>query len=114
MHTRLHRAAAASYVALILLLVAWVGWLAPPPAGLRSLGLIVLVAPLLLALRGILHRRRYTLAWSTLLILAYFAHGVAAAAGTGISQLLGYAELVLSLAYFGLTTALLRLSRAPP
>lgn len=107
----LHRLAMASLSALIALLMAWVIWLAPPPASLKAPLLLILVGPLALALRGVLHARRYTLAWSTLLILFYFAHGVAYAVGGGVSQALGVVEIALTLIYFGSTTRFMRRTR---
>jgi uncharacterized membrane protein len=108
----LHRLASASLVALIALLMAWVIWLAPPPASLVAPLLLLLVGPLALALRGVLHARRYTLAWTTLLILFYFVHGVAYAAGTGVSRWLGAAEIVLALIYFASAASFMRRTRA--
>jgi uncharacterized membrane protein len=104
-------------------LLTWIVWLAPPPTqlverelppgSLISPVLLVVVGPLLLPLRGILHGRRYTLAWSTMLILAYFVHGVAYTAGGGIAGLLGLIEIGLVLGYFGGANGYLRLTRGP-
>jgi len=105
--------AVGAYMGLIALLLAWIIWLAPPPTALISPILMIIVGPLLLPLRGILHARRYTLAWSTLLILAYFTHGVAYAVGTGLDVWLGVAEIGLSLTYFAATNAYMRLTRGP-
>lgn len=107
----LHRLAMLSLGALIALLMAWVIWLAPPPSSLKAPLLLVLVGPLVLALRGVLHARRYTLAWSTLLILFYFAHGIAYAVGAGVSQALGALEVALTLIYFASTTLFMRRTR---
>lgn len=102
-----------AYLGLTLMLIAWITWLAPPPATLVTPVLLVIVGPLLLPLRGLLHQRRYTLAWSTLLILAYFVHGVVYAAGAPPGRWLGLAEVALTLVYFTAITAYLRLTRAP-
>ncbi len=110
--TALHRAAIISLVALIALLMNWVIWLSPPPPSLRAPILLVLVTPLVIPLRGVLHARRYTLAWTTLLILFYFSHGVAYAAGDGLSRWLGVTEIVLALAYFAGAAGYLRRTRA--
>lgn len=90
-----------SLVALISLLTLWTIWIAPPanPGYVVPL-LILLVAPLLIPLRGILHGRRYTAAWTSLLAVFYFAHGVAAAWNTGALRWLGSVEIVLSLGLF--------------
>mgnify|MGYP001090610894 CR=1 FL=1 len=107
------RLALTCYLALGALLLAWLTWLAPPPRALISLSLLVFLLPWSLALRGLLHGRRYTFAWTTLLILLYFAHGVAACVGPGLQRWLGAAEIALSLGYFALAIAYVRLSGAP-
>jgi uncharacterized membrane protein len=106
--TPLYRIAAACYVAQIGLLFAWLIWLSPPPPESRSLMLVIFLLPLLLGLRGLLHRRRYTLQWTGMLILAYFVHGMLAATGGFPERWLGSAELVLTLGYFGAAMLILR------
>lgn len=64
-------------------LVCWAGLFAllfysltvaePPRSTPRALALLLGCGPLLLALRGVLHRRTYTHAWLSLLALLYFA-----------------------------------------
>lgn len=99
MTTAYSRLAAASLIALIALCLAWELWLAP----LRPGGtLLVLKAlPLLLPLRGILHGRRYTHQWTTLLALAYLTEGaLRALSDPGASRWLALVELLLALALF--------------
>jgi len=109
--TTVRRLALACYLSLGALLLAWLTWLSPPPRVLISLSLLVLLLPWTLPLRGLLHGRRYTYAWTTLLILLYFAHGVAGMVGDGIQRWLGGAEVALSLAYFALAIRYVRLTR---
>ena len=104
------RLASTVYLALIALLLLWLIWLAPPARETISISLLLLVGPLLLPLRGLLHGRRYTVAWSTLLILLYFSHGVAAMAGKGSGWWLGGLEIALSVSYFVLAIAYVRAS----
>lgn len=114
-HSRwIHRAAVGCYLALFAHLAAWLLWLDPPPDALMSLAAAVLLAPLLLPVRGIIAGRRYTLAWSTMFILLYFVHGVSTAAGPPPGRWLGLAEASLSVAYFALATAYVRLTRGNP
>ena len=68
--------------------------------------------PLLAPLFGILHGRRYTFQWSTLLIWAYAAEGAARAwSDRGGSALLAGLELALSLAFFAAAVLYLRSTR---
>ncbi|MCC5811659.1 MAG: DUF2069 domain-containing protein [Ectothiorhodospiraceae bacterium] len=88
-------------LALILLLTLWIVWLSPPAnSGYVVPLLLLLVLPLLLPLRGLLHGRRYTAAWTSLLAVFYFAHGVAAAWNEGLLRWLGGLEIALSLGLF--------------
>ncbi|MGB0721421.1 MAG: DUF2069 domain-containing protein [Gammaproteobacteria bacterium] len=64
----------ASYFGLLLHLVLWNTWFEPSRHFPIALVLIAVVLPLLLPLRGILHRRPYTHAWTTFLALFYFVY----------------------------------------
>jgi uncharacterized membrane protein len=100
-------AAVASLVALVFLCVAWELFLAPVRPG--GSWLVLKVAPLLVPLFGVLHGKRYTFRWSTLLVWLYFAEGVVRAmSDSGLSARLAIAEVALSLAYFGAAVAYLR------
>ncbi|MGH8706635.1 MAG: DUF2069 domain-containing protein [Burkholderiales bacterium] len=106
----LRLSAAASLAALLVLCLAWEMWLAP----LRSGGslLALKAAPLALPLGGVLSGRRYTYQWSSMLVLAYLAEGVARVwSERGASQALALAEIVLSLAFFAAAVAYARLTR---
>lgn len=88
-----------SLMALIVLCVAWEGWLAPlHPNG--SL-LIFKVLPLLFPLFGILHARVYTHQWSSMLILLYFAEGMGRTmTDQGMMAKLAMIETGLALVFF--------------
>jgi uncharacterized membrane protein len=104
-------AACACLVALIFVCVAWELVLAPVRPG--GSWLVLKVIPLLLALRGVLNARRYTLQWSTLVIWLYAAEGamrIYTDSGTGAA--LAGAELALALGYFAATVACLRAARS--
>ncbi len=99
--------AVASLVALLLLCVAWELFLAPLRAG--GSWLVLKAVPLLVPLFGVLHGRRYTFQWSTLLVWAYFAEGVVRAmSDSGMSARLAAIEVALSLAYFAFAVGWLR------
>lgn len=94
-----HTLAIASIVALIVLAVAWEMWLAPLRPG--GSWLVLKALPLLIPLRGIIKRDVYTLQWSSMLILLYFAEGIVrATTEAGLSAILGWAEVVLTIVFF--------------
>lgn len=110
MTQQLRLAASACLIALILLCLAWEGWLAPLRPG-GSL-LILKAVPLLLPLFGILRGKRYTYQWASMFILLYFTEGVVRAwADSGISALLAGVEIILSLSFF--CSAIFFARRAP-
>jgi uncharacterized membrane protein len=104
-------AAAACLIALILLCVAWELFAAPVKPG--GSWLVLKAAPLMIPLFGVLHGRRYTFQWTTLLIWLYFAEGVVRAwSDTGLAARLAAAEIVLSLAYFVAAVSFVRATRS--
>ncbi|MFN0163053.1 MAG: DUF2069 domain-containing protein [Burkholderiales bacterium] len=99
--------AGTTFVALIVLCVAWELWLAPLRPG--GTALVLKVLPLLLLLRGVLAGRNVSLQWSVLLIWVYVTEGlVRAASDQGLSAALGGLETALALTYFAVATAILR------
>ena len=103
--------AGASLIALILVCLAWEGWIAP----LRPQGslLILKAVPLLLPLSGILHGRRYTYQWASMFILLYFTEGVVRAwSDQGLAAQLAAVEIVLTLVFFICTVLYARLTRS--
>ena len=104
-------AACSLLIALIFLCVAWELVLAPLRPGGTWLALKAL--PLLAPLFGVLHERRYTFQWSTLLIWFYVAEGATRAyTDSGLSAILAAIEAVLALGYFAAAVAWLRASPA--
>ena len=105
-----HHGACASLIALIVLCLAWELWLAP----LRPEGswLVLKTLPLAAALPGVLRGRIYTLQWTLLLVLAYFAEGLVRAwSDSGFSAQLALVEVALSVAFFVCAIAYVRLMR---
>jgi uncharacterized membrane protein len=96
-----------SVLALIVLCVAWEMMLAPLRPG--GSWLVLKVIPLLIPLRGILKRDVYTLQWSSMLILLYFAEGIVrGASDKGLSATLGWIEVALVCVFFFCTLLYLR------
>lgn len=102
--------AGSSLIALIMVCLAWEGWLAPlKPQGSM---LILKVLPLLLPLFGILKGRRYTYQWASMFILIYFTEGaVRAWADQGVSARLALIEVALTVIFFFCAIFYARLSR---
>ncbi len=95
---RLYYLASGTYVALIILSLAWEGWLAPARGVPPGFWLTLKTLPLLLPLSGLLHGRPYTYAWASMLVLPYFIEGVVLAyqfreAGITLHATLPYALL---------------------
>jgi uncharacterized membrane protein len=88
------------YFGTFALLLAWYAWLAPSPYFPVALVLLCLVTPLLFPLRGILHARRYTIAWSCFLALLYFTHGVVAAYNSPVTRPYGLLEILFTTLWF--------------
>jgi uncharacterized membrane protein len=95
-----HIGAVLSLVWLIGWLVAWEAFVAPLQPGSWLLALKAL--PLLLPLRGVIKRDLYTLQWSSMLILIYFAEGaVRAWADTNpLSRQMAIGEVVLVVVFY--------------
>lgn len=95
----LHYGSIVSLIGLIVLGLGWELWWAP----LRPGGsfLVLKVIPLLFPLFGVLHGKRYTYQWASMLILAYFTEGVVRAySDAGMSAVLGGVEIALSVIFF--------------
>lgn len=95
-----HVGAIVSLIWLIGWLVAWEAFVAPLQPGSWLLALKAL--PLLLPLRGVIKRDLYTLQWSSMLILIYFAEGVvrAWADQTPASRHMAIGEIALVVVYY--------------
>lgn len=101
--------AGTSLIALILVCLAWEGWLAPLKPGSA---LILKAVPLLLPLFGILRGKRYTYQWASMFILIYFTEGVVRAwADRGVSAKLALIEVMLTVIFFTCTIFYARLTR---
>lgn len=107
---QLNLLASTSLVGLIILCLAWEIWLAPLRPG-GSL-LVLKTLPLLAPLFGILHGKRYTHQWASLLCLFYVIEGIVrATSDQGPSVAMAWAELILATAFFIGTVGYARLTR---
>lgn len=94
------RATLLGWFGLFTLLILWLTWLAPARLLPTSLALVFMVGPLLFPLRGLLHGRAYTHAWTSFLALAYFTHGTVEAWANPPVRHLALLELGFSLLLF--------------
>lgn len=97
-------------LSLLMLLIAWYGWLAPPALSFGPVLLILFLLPLLLPLTGMVKGRPRAFIGASLLALVYLSHGVMEAYGSPAERWLALVEVTLSLMLFaaGLTFARLR------
>lgn len=103
-----------SLVGLALLLGLWIIQMAPPAnRGMIAPLLLLLILPLTIPLRGLLHGRRYTAAWVSLMSVFYFAYGVAQLPDAPPVRWLALACTLLSLLLFLGSIGFVRLTRAP-
>ena len=101
-----------SLIALVFLCLAWELRLAPIQPG--GSWLILKCVPLLAPLFGILHGRRHTYQWASMLILLYFTEGIVrVSTETGASQWLAAGEIFLSLVFFCAAISYVRRVREP-
>jgi uncharacterized membrane protein len=107
---RLRFGASFCLIALIILSLAWEGFLAPlKPEGST---LVLKAVPLLLPLFGILNGRRYTYQWASMFILIYFTEGaVRAWADQGLSAQLALIEVILTTTFFACSIYYAKLTR---
>lgn len=100
-------AAIASLLLLIALCLSWELWLAPLRPG--GSWLVLKALPLLAPLFGILHGRRYTHQWASLLIQLYLLEGLTrATSDSGPMQWLAAVEVALALVFFAATVCYAR------
>jgi len=102
------------YFGTLALLIAWYGWLAPSTHFPTALVLMVMLVPLLFPLRGLLHGRKYTYAWSCFLALLYFTHGVMEAYSSEVTRYLGLLEVVFTSLWFVAAMVYIRTGGQPP
>ena len=102
------------YFGIMLLLPVWYGWLSPPQLVNPRLALLLLGLPLFAPLRGLLHGRRYTAAWSLFLSLIYLTHGSMEAYSNPDARALALTEVTLALFWVVGGIAYVRTTRASP
>ena len=98
--TAFYALALAGFFGLLGTILLWHAWLAPAGKYPVALILIVLLVPLLIPLRGLLHGRSYTHAWASMLSLFYFCLGIMHAWSEPATRGYGLALTAFSLMFF--------------
>lgn len=101
-----------SYFSIIGILLAWYGWGAPPKLLSPAWTITLLVLPLFAPLRGLLHARPYTVAWSLFLSLFYLTHGIIEAYSTPPARLFAFSEIAAACCWLIAGVLYVRASRA--
>lgn len=105
-----YRVGLAAWAALLVLQLAWHGWLYPPQQMPTMLVLGLTVIPLLLPLLALRDVRR-ALLWVGILSLFYFCHGISEAWSAPGERWLGWLEIVLTVTLIGTLGAGVRRKR---
>lgn len=96
------------YLGIMALLPVWYGWLYPPRVLAPTTVIVLLALPLFAPLRGLLHARPYTVAWSLFVSLIYFIHGIVEAYSNPQVRWLALGEVALSLCWMSGGTLFIR------
>jgi len=106
-----------TYLALLILILLWEGWLAPAPNAPAGAWIVLKCVPLLIPLRNLLRGRKRTYLYTALLLMLYFIDGVVLSylhrnAGFAMHKPLIYAvaEWVLSIIGFAFALLYIRAS----
>ena len=108
LHRWFHWGAIGSLVLLIVWCILWETMLAPLHPG--GSWLVLKALPLLLPLYGVIRRDVYTLQWSSMMILLYFAEGVVRGYSDqpGLPSIMGWGEVAIVCVYFCCSVLYLR------
>ncbi|HRQ64731.1 MAG TPA: DUF2069 domain-containing protein [Xanthomonadaceae bacterium] len=109
-----HRAAALICAVMILNLLAWYLWWAPPTLMPLWLVLGLLLPPLLLALVGLLRGHRSAPFWAGVAALFYFCHGISEAWTEAAARVPALIEAVLAAALVVVPATIIRRKRQKP
>lgn len=88
------------YFALLVLLVAWNGWISPPHHFPRALAILFIAGPLLFPLRGLLHGRPRSYVWASYFALVYLTFGLVGMASNPEERSLASIEALASLVMY--------------
>lgn len=89
-----------SYFGLMISLICWITLAEHSPNYPTATWLTIALVPLLFPLRGLLHGKPYTHAWTTFLMLLYFSHGIGELYSADHFALFPFLEILFSLLTF--------------
>lgn len=95
-----HHLALAAFIGLFILLMLWPTVLMPPVDFPVALRLLITVTPLLLPMRGFLHKQLKPCSWMAYISLIYFIHGSIEAYASTDGRVYALLETALSLVLF--------------
>lgn len=98
---RAYRVGLVAWAALVVLQLAWHGWLFPAQLIPVWLVLLLTIVPLLLPLLALRRDVRRALLWVGILALFYFCHGIAEGWSSSSERWLALVEIVLTLLLIG-------------
>lgn len=102
------------YFGTMFIILAWYGWLAPPLRLSPAWAISLLVLPMFLVLRGLLHGKQRAVAWSLFLSFIYFTHGVVEAWGSATARPWALIEIACSLCWLVSGILYIRSTSCPP
>jgi uncharacterized membrane protein len=101
-----------AWMALLILQLAWHGWLMPPANGRIALALALTLPPLLLPLLGLRRGIKRSLLWVGIVSLGYFCHGVVVAWSHPSMRGMAVAEIFLCVALIATLAWIVRSDRS--
>lgn len=101
----------AGYFTVMVVLLVWYGWGAPPRLLSPAWTITLWVLPLFTALRGLLHGRSRTVKWSLFLSLLYFTHGIVEAWSDAAARPYALVEIAAAIGWLAGGVLYVRASR---
>jgi uncharacterized membrane protein len=104
------RLAIGSFLGLLISLLCWITLAEHSENYPTAAWLVIAIFPLLFPLRGILHGKPYTHAWTSFLMLAYFAHGIGELYSASSFHVYAALEILFSLITFSASIIYIKLN----
>ena len=88
------------YLGIVILIPAWIWWLAPPVLLSPLATTVIWWLPALLPIRGLLLNKPFTYAWSGFLAVFYISQAITTLISSNTEQFLALIELILACCWF--------------